>query len=96
MGKIYVDQTALKLDLDTGIDLTSGVTAVYIKYKKPGSDTISQWTGSVENNTHITKSFPGGEIDTASDWKFWSFVEFTNGTEALGEPVSVTVHEEGH
>lgn len=96
MGKIYVNQTALKIDLDTGIDLTTGVDVVYIKYQKPGSDTISEWVGTVEDTTHITYVASAGEIDTAKDWTFWSYVEFTDGSEAPGEPSIVTVYREGN
>ncbi len=95
MGKIYVGQTALKLDLDTKIDLTTGVDFVYIKYQKPGSETIAQWTGDVENNTHVTYVLSAGEIDTKGDWTFWAYVEFTDGSEAPGEPSVVSVHTEG-
>jgi len=96
MGKIYVDQTALKFDLDTGIDLTTGVDNVYIKYQRPEDETILQWTGTVEDSTHITKVMSAGEIDVKGDWTLWSYVEFSDGSEAPGEPVVVPVHEEGH
>ena len=96
MGKIYKDQTALKIDLDTGIDLTTGVDFVYIKYQKPGIETIAEWAGSIENTTHITKILSGGEIDTIGDWTFWAYVEFTDGSEAPGEPSIVPVYTEGN
>jgi hypothetical protein len=96
MSKIYVDQTALKIDLDTGINLDTGVDFVYIKYQKPGSETVLQWAGGVENTTHITKILNGGEIDTKGDWTFWAYVEFTDGSEAPGEPSIVAVHTEGN
>ena len=95
MGKIYVNQTALKIDLDTGIDLTTGVDVVYIKYKEPDSDTISEWVGAVENTTHITYVLSAGEIDLIGDWTFWSYVDFTDGSKAPGEPSIVTVYTEG-
>ena len=96
MGKIYANQTALKLDLDTGIDLTVGVDATYIKYQKPGDETIAQWDGAIEDTTHITKILSGGEIDTIGDWTFWAYVEFTDGSEAPGEPSIVPVYTEGN
>jgi hypothetical protein len=96
MGKIYVDQTALKIDLDTGINLTTGVDFVYIKYQKPGDETILQWDGTVDNITHIIKILSGGEIDTKGDWTFWAYVKFTDGSEAPGEPSIVAVHMEGN
>jgi hypothetical protein len=96
MGKIYVDQTALKIDLDTGIDLTVGVDSVYIKYIKPEDTQIQQWAGSIENTTHITKVLSSGEIDTVGDWKFWAYVVFNDATEAPGEPVFVRVYTEGN
>ena len=96
MGKIYVGQTALKIDLDTGIDLTNGVDVVYIKYQKPGNETIAEWIGAVENNTHITYVLSAGEIDVKGDWTFWAYVEFTDGSEAPGEPSIVPVHMEGN
>ena len=96
MGKIYADQTALKIDLDTGIDLTTGVDSVYIKYTKPGSSTTDQWSATVENGTHITKVLSGGEIDIAGDWKFWAYVIFTDTSKAPGEPVQVRVYQEGN
>jgi hypothetical protein len=96
VGKIYKDQSALKIDLETGIDLTSGVTVVYIKYQKPGSETILQWTGTIEDTTHITKILSGGEVDTVGDWTVWAYVEFTDGSEAPGEPSIFSVYTEGN
>lgn len=96
MGKIYVDQTALKIDLDTGIDLTIGVDSVYIKYVKPSTEVAAQWAGSIEDTTHVTKILSGGEIDEPGDWKFWAYVNFNDGTEAPGEPVIVRVYQEGN
>jgi len=95
MGKIYVDQTALKIDLDTGIDLTIGVDNVYIKYIKPDDPTILQWDATVEDTTHVTKILSGGEIDVAGEWTFWTYADFTDGSEAPGEPVHEVVYVEG-
>ena len=95
MGKIYVDQTALKIDLDTGIDLTAGVDSVYIRYQKPNTTETLEWTASIENESHVVKILNGGEIDAPGEWTFWAYVIFTDTTEAPGEPAVVVVHVEG-
>jgi len=95
VGKIYVDQTNLIIDLDTGIDLTSGVTSVAIKYTKPGIETVGEWDADVYDTTHIRYTASAGEIDTEGIWTFWSYIYFSDDTEAPGEPGEVKVYLEG-
>jgi hypothetical protein len=94
MGKIYKDQTALKLRLNTGIDLTTGVSTIEIKYIKPG-DPVDTWTAGEEDTYYAVYSATAGEIDTKGDWKFWAYITFTDSTVAPGEPVIVRVYDEG-
>ena len=96
MGKIYAGQTALKIDLDTGIDLTVGVDVIKIKFTKPAPDvTVYEWTAAAENTTHAIYYVNGGELDVAGKWTFWSYVTFSDTTFAPGEPVAISVFEEG-
>jgi len=94
MAKIYKNQTALTLILDTGQTLTGSTVA--IKYKKPSTATGS-WTGSISSTSSqwIEYAIQSGDLDESGDWVFWAYVTLVGGTIVPGEPVTVTVYEEG-
>ncbi len=95
-GKIFIGQTALKFDLDSGIDLSAGVQSTIIKYKKPSGAT-GTWTGSVEDTTHVVYVVvDANDIDETGQWVFWIYVTFSNGTTAAGEAAQFNVHAEGY
>ncbi len=96
MGKIYVNQTSLKLEAEVKADLTNANT-VLIKYIKP-DDSTGQFTATVTDATFgvieyiITSST---DIDQVGDWTFWGHITFSNGDVIAGEPHCETVYKEG-
>jgi len=97
MGKIYLNQSSLRIQLTTNVDIT-GATAQVIKYKKPDTDeTEGEWTALIEADGDgiIYYDLTGTELDVAGTWTLWAFVTFSDARTAPGEPVKVTVHTEG-
>lgn len=94
MGKIYVGQTALRIQLSTGIDLTD--ITVSIKYEKPDG-TTGVWQASKLNDsgTIYYDINTVTDLDQSGDWTFWAFATLQNGKTAPGEPVTISVYEEG-
>ena len=70
--KIYVNQTALELRMDTNIDLSTMASAV-IKYEKPDEST-GEWSATAGGSGILIKNFEAGEIDQSGLWKFWVYV----------------------
>ena len=101
MGKIYVNQTKLRLQLNTGVSIESG-DAPYIKYKKPDSDTVLTLVAEIldPDDGSIYYDFKDEStsetLDTVGVWMFWSYIVFNDGLVAPGEPVSIRVYEEGN
>lgn len=96
MKKIYTSQTELTIRLITGIDL-SQASSVEIQYKKPGDDTILSWTAAIEDTAYGVISYTiqsESELNEVGTWKFWAFVEFTNGKKARGETVTYHIYDE--
>jgi hypothetical protein len=92
MGKIYQNQTALKIVLDTGYTFL-GTETVNIKYKK-SSGALGSFVAII-NGTTIHYYVIAGDINEYGNWVFWSEVTFIDGTKVLGEPIRVTIHKEG-
>lgn len=94
MGNAFNGQTALKIILDTGQDIT-GATAL-IKYQKPDGTTGS-WVATTESSTAGTISISAttGNIDQSGKWALWSYVTFADGTIAPGESVLREFYTEG-
>lgn len=95
MGKVYVHQTALIIQLVTGIDL-SCAKEVYIRYKKNTGET-GEWVAEVfEPLTGIIqyKIKNRDDVDVANGWHFWARIVFEDDTEAPGEPAQYTFYEE--
>ena len=95
MGKIYVGQDNLSIELDTGVTLT-GALNLKIKYRKPDS-TTGEWTGTLEGTTIIKKSFIDGSggLDQSGIWRFWAWAEMSDGREIPGEPYDRQIYIEG-
>jgi len=96
MGKIYVNQTALRLQLYVGTDVDTALS-LKIKYTKPDSETIYEFialepTDAVKS---IYYDFQEGDLNVAGQWIFWAYVTFSDGRSAPGEPVKIRVWEEG-
>lgn len=96
MGKIYYKQTALTITLDTNLDLTNASSAK-IKYRKPNGK-IGEWTAVIDSPATtgtISYAVQVGDLDMIGDWRFWSYLTFSDGTIAQGESVVQRVYAEG-
>lgn len=95
--RIFKNQTALTLKLDTKIDLTS-VTNVWMKYKKP-SGVTGIWDATIDSPatagiiSHVIAS--ASELDELCDWRRWAYIEIGGTKYAPGDAVTFTVYEEG-
>jgi hypothetical protein len=96
MSTIFAGQTALRIQLTTGQDITDA-EATKIKYEKPDG-TTGEWSASVSDETTgvIYKDMAStDDLNAAGWWKFWAFVTFSDGRSAAGEAVRVKVEEAG-
>lgn len=95
MGKVYVNQSSLRLELTAYEDVTDAVSTV-LKYKKP-SGTIDSWSATVSDATTgvMHYDFLDTELDEAGDWIVWIYVVFSDGRNAPGEPYTWRIYEEG-
>ena len=95
MGKIYLNQTKLRLIADTKTDIT-GSTTLEIRYRKPDA-TTGNFTGTMLSATDGTIFHDiqnSSDLDVSGTWKFWADVLFGDGRYALGEPYSIKIHVE--
>jgi hypothetical protein len=95
MGKIYLNQSSLRIQLTTNVDIT-GATARLIKYKKPSGATGS-WIaqpGDLGAGV-IYYDLTGTELNETGTWVLWAHVTFLDNRVAPGEPVNMIVHTEG-
>ena len=95
MGKIYLNQSSLRIQLTTDVDIT-GATVTDIKYAKP-SGIAGSWTATIDDPGagSIYYDLTGIELDEVGTWTFWAYVTFADTRSAPGEPVKVTVYTEG-
>lgn len=92
--KIYVEQTALQIQADTKIDLTTLQTGL-IKYRDPGGLTGS-WPASVVGGA--TEGIIGTNDPptlTPGLWTAWAHVTFDDNSYAPGDIFLFTVYTEG-
>jgi hypothetical protein len=89
MGKIYVGQIGVLIELDTQDNLT-GATKAEIRYYKPDKST-GAWTGTIVG-TKITRLISlNTDLDIAGNWLLQAYAE-GSGWALLGETVNMTVY----
>lgn len=94
MGKIYQNQSALDLYLDTKIDLTSA-KSYEIRYIDPRG-TVGTLTATLESDkTTLCHRFQAGELKYSGVWTFWTYAVMADDREAPGEAYKVTVYSRG-
>ena len=99
MGRVFAEQTHLRIQLTAGVNV-AGALSTQIFYKKP-SGTIGSVVASVsDENTGIlyydlVADSSGGTdfLDEVGTWKFWTFVEFSDGRTARGETYTKQVYD---
>lgn len=94
--RIFKNQTALTLKLDTKIDLTSA-TNVWMKYIKP-SGVTGIWNATIDSPATagiISHIIAAGELNESCEWTRWAYIEIGGTKYAPGDAVTFTVYEEG-
>ena len=93
--KIFRLQSALRITLNTFIDL-EGILSAVIKYRKPDGS-IGEFAAAVKDTANgvIFHEIIEGEIDASGWWAFWAFITFADGRTAAGEAAKVYVWNEG-
>jgi hypothetical protein len=95
MGKIYKEQSALRISLKTFTDL-EGIEKAVILFRKPNKKT-GVFAAAVTDPKEgiISHECIEGEIDMTGWWMFWAFITFTDGRTAIGEAAKVFVWKQG-
>lgn len=96
MKHIYMNQTALRLSLDTGIDLQEGDSGE-IRYRKPDGSTgfFPAFINEYKEGVIFHDFTDSEELDQWGWWRFWAYVTFSDGRTASGKSVNVFVYQEG-
>ena len=95
MGKIYKGQSALRITVNTFVDLENIISAV-IKYRKPDGNQGAFSAGIADSAKGIIfHEVLEGELNITGWWTFWAFVTFADGRMAAGEAEKVYIWDEG-
>jgi len=102
MGKIFKNQTSLRIELMTGLtsDQLDGAT-MSIRYRKPNgiegeldADELAIVDGATEEGIlYYDLTADSTLLSQAGTYQFWSYVVFSDDREAAGEPFDVIVYE---
>lgn len=101
--QIYVNQTQVKLILQTDVDFNSyTVSSSKIKYQKPDG-TKGEWDSAIVSGSeelgqiyvNFTDTPPVIKFDKAGVWKLWAYIIFSNAKIGIGVPIEYFVKTEG-
>jgi len=95
--KIFVGQSSLRFKVECNTDITSCLVKK-IKYMKPGDETVYEWNAVISDsvNGHIIYDVVlTTELDVAGKWKFWSYIQFSDGRIAMGDAETIEIFEVG-
>jgi hypothetical protein len=95
MGKIFKDQSALRITVKTFVDL-EGIISAVIKFRKPNGKTgeLAAAVGDAVKGVIFHECIEG-EIDISGWWAFWAFITFADGRTAAGEAAKVYIWKPG-
>jgi len=100
MGKIYINQDVLKIEL-TYNELPGEIAASWIMYRNPEGITAKIPTEAVldEAGSKVYYIFSQGETlgdyGRVGRWKFWISFDLTDGRTIPGEPVTWDIFAQG-
>lgn len=100
MGKIFINQDVLKIEL-TYDNLPGTVEHAWIKYRNPAGEEETFAHEAVHNSTNSSYYiiFDVGETledyGTKGTWKFWLWLELADGRTIPGEVIRFKVYDEG-
>lgn len=96
MGKIYVGQTDLTIELTTNKNIYNA-QSVKINYKKPNGD-IGFFNGVIVNSGRGIIKYDltsASDINLDGKWTIWATVTDAEGLTSIGEPATFIVYKEG-
>ncbi len=93
MGKIFVGQTKLTINLDTG-SLLSGVDVARIKYTKPDA-TTGEFVATVSGSSIFYNIVNASEIDAEGIWSFYAHITYLDTKIIIGEVDKIRVYNPG-
>jgi hypothetical protein len=95
MFRIFRGQSALRISLNTFVDLEDVLSAV-IRYRKPNGKT-GEFAAAVGDTAQgvIFHECIEGDIDISGWWSFWAFITFIDGRTAAGQTAKVFIWNEG-
>jgi hypothetical protein len=98
-GKVFKDQTALKLSLHTLINFNNTTpTSAKICYKSPDGEE-DEWAATIEADSTVGEIYVNFSdvinFDQAGTWYLWSKLEFSDGRVAYGVTQKYIVREVG-
>lgn len=95
MGKIYQNQTKLKINIDCNSSLANVVSAI-ISHIKPNKKTgffPAEIDLANQSVFYLVNSVD--DIDVAGDWVFWANLTFDDGKKLPSESKIITIYKEG-
>ena len=96
MSKIYVGQTALRMNFSCSADITGHTLTVINVWKSNGS--TATWTATVSDVSTgaIYYDIPTTTtLDVSGNWKMQPKITFSDDTVGYGETVTQMIHNEG-
>jgi hypothetical protein len=95
MNKIYAGQTSLSLRVNTACPLNDAELCE-IRYRKPDGSEGAFEAVILDPMTGLLGYDLGtGDLDQPGWWSFWSWVQFSGGRWAPGDPKKVYIRQEG-
>jgi hypothetical protein len=100
MGKIFINQDVLKIELSCDA-LPGTVEHAWIKYRNPEGTEGTFTTEATYNAPALSFYIVFGvgefleDYGTVGTWKFWLWLELTDGRVIPGEVIKETIYEEG-
>lgn len=97
MSNIFVSQYALRIQLTVNQDIAGALTKK-IFYRRPDG-TEGSWTALVSDAATGVIYYDltaDTELPIPGDWRFWSYIEFSDGRKATGDAVEQRVYGIGN
>lgn len=97
MNPIFVAQTKLRLNADTGLNSTdhAALTAQIIKFEKPDG-TAGNFVATAGTAPYIYyDTVNASDLDQAGSWIIWAYCTFTGSLVAAGAKKTIVVSIQG-
>lgn len=92
MSKVYTTDVGTLIKLDTGEDISSGVSSVKIIAKPPSEGAAVDLAASVVETTKVQHTKTAATLNSAGEWELQAYVEYTAGDKYRGETVVLMIY----